>query len=267
MKRALKIKLTILALVFPFSFTFAGYIIAENSYLLGFEFNSSLATLIISLIGLTLGILFNFICYYRKVFAIAIYQFPVPFTLFFSFWWISNSFVNDGLALFIGLLGLLTGLWLNSILVTPYQFYKIKKRVLAFLYLFYSIIILGIFMGVPIFNILLGVFAGNYLAIRIISYVRNGQNIRKSINQGALFSSFVILLVTILAGLMAIVDIDSYVETFTQLTKIPINATKFVWFLVFAGSFGIVLQYVITRFTAYTILQLHNYRKSTVQRA
>lgn len=261
MKQALKIKLIILALVFPMSFCVAGYLIGENSYLLGLEFKSTLITATASLLGFSLGVLFNFICYYRKTFAIAIYQFPIPFTLFFAFWWISNSFVNNWLALFIGILGLLLGLWLNTVLVIPYQFYKIKKRILALLYLFYSIIILGIFMGVPIFNILLGVFAGNYLAIRTISYIRLESSINRNIHQGALFSALVILFITIIAGLMAIVDIETYTETFTALTKIPIDATKFIWFLVIGGALGVIIQYFITRFTAYTMLQLHNYRK------
>lgn len=258
---SLKIKLFILSLVFPLSFLLAGYLIGENSYLLGFEFRNTGVTIILSTVGFLIGVIFNIICYYRKVFAIAIYQTPIPLTLFFSFWWISNSFVNEWIAISLGFFGLLLGLWLNSVLVLPYQFFKVKKRILALLYLFYSIIILGLFMGVPIFNILLGVFAGNYLAMRIISYIKDDKDIGRSINQGALFSALVILIISILSGLMAFVDLETYLQTFTSLTHIPINGEKFLLILIIAGFVGVALQYFITRFTAYTMLHFHNYKK------
>jgi len=247
MSMILKIKLFVLSLVFPLSFLLAGYLIGENSYLLGFEFKNTGVTIILCVIGFLIGIVFNIICYYRKVFAIAIYQTPIPLTLFFSFWWITNSFVNEWIAISLGFLGLFLGLWLNSVLVLPYQFFKI--------------IILGLFMGVPIFNILLGVFAGNYLAMRIISYIKDEKDIGKSIHQGASFSALVILIISILAGLMAFVDIETYLQTFTSLTHIPINGEKFLLILVIAGIIGVLLQYLITRFTAYTMLHFHNYKK------
>lgn len=244
----------------------AGYLIGKNSFLLGFEFNNLGMTIILSSVGLAIGVLFNFICYYRKLFAATIYQTPIPLTLFFTFWWISNFFASDYIAFFIGIAGLLLGLWLNSILVTPYQFFKIKKRILAFLYLFYSIVILGIFMGVPIFNILMGVFAGNYLAIRIISYINNENSIKRSIHQGALFSALVIAVISILSGLMAFVDIDTYLDTFQSLTHIRISAETFLLFLIIMGIIGVFGQYFITRFTAYTMLQLHNHKKYSTNR-
>lgn len=261
MNAALKIKVFFLAMVFPISFLLAGWLIGENSYLLGFDFHNTGVTLLLSGVGFLFGALLNVICYYRKVFAIALYQTPIPLTLFFASWWIVNSLVNTWLAISIGFLFLLVGLWINSVIIIPYQFFRIKKRVLALLYVFYSIVILGLFMGVPLFNILMGVFAGNYLAIRTVSYVKLQKTITKNIRQGALFSSIVILFVSILASLMAFVDLETYLQTFTSLTQIPINAEKFFLFLVIAVLIGVLLQYFVTWFTATTMLQLHNHKK------
>ncbi len=262
MNLTLKIKLILLTLVLPISFLLAGILIGENSFLLGFSFHSLQITIILSLVGFIVGILFNIICYYRKIFGVAIYQTPIPLTLFLIFWLIADTFIGDWLSLFVGILGLLLGLWLNTTLVLPYQFFKIKKRILALLYLFYSFVILGLFMGVPIFNLLLGVFAGNYLAMRIVSYIKNDNFIKKSIHQGALFSAFIILIISLIAGLLAFSDIESYLEICYNITQIQLSSDKFLIFLIVMGILGVIAQYFITYFTANTILDLHKHRKT-----
>lgn len=257
----LKLKLIILAFIFPISFALAGIIIGNNIQLFDIAVNSNYAPSIFGGIGFLLGTILNLICYYRKLFAIAIYQTPIPLALFFAFRWVTNIFLAELAADAIALVGLLIGLWLNKELVLPYQFYKVPKRILATLYLFYSIVALGFFLGVPIFNILLGMFAGNYLAVRIISY-GNNENHKKNINQGSMFSAIIILIVSIFAGLIAMNDIDSYVQLISQLVHIQINPDQFLSLFLFTITLTTIVQYFITRFTAYTMLDLFSHRKS-----
>lgn len=262
MSTALKTKLIVLALILPLSFSFAGYLIGENSYLLGLTFHNKNITLLITGCCFVFGSLLNLVCIYRKLFAIAMYQTPIPLTFFLIFWWIAQSISNIWIASLIGIIGLIIGLWLNTILVMPYQFFKIKKRVLAILYLFYSLFILGIFMGVPIFNLILGIFAGNYLAIRIMSYVRSPRKINQHIHQGALFSSIVLLFISGIAVWLAVIDPQSYLDVFNAMTQLKLSNDKFMWIIILLASAGVIFQYFITRFTAYTMLDLYRHRKT-----
>lgn len=249
-----------LAFIFPVSFMFAGLIIGNNSQLFGITFKSNFMVSLMGSVGFIIGVILNFVCYYRKLFATAIYQTPIPLSLFLAFRWVANFFVGDYFAIIIGLFGLVIGLWLNKELILPYQFYKVPKRILAVLYLFYSIVAMGVFMGVPVFNVLLGIFAGNYLAMRIISYSKS-EEIRKNINQGSLYSALVILIISIIAGLIAANDVDGYVQLIHQLTNIQLNANRFLSLLFIFGISATLIQYFITKFTAQTMYDLFMHRK------
>ncbi|MBI9067428.1 MAG: hypothetical protein JEZ09_09060 [Salinivirgaceae bacterium] len=258
--KILKLKLVLLSFIFPISFLLAGLIIGNNSQLFGITIKSNFMLSFVGSIGFVIGLLLNFVCYYRKLFTTAIYQTPIPLSLFLAFHWVANFFVGNYFAIFIGLIGLGIGLWLNKELVLPYQFYKVPKRILAILYLFYSIVAMGFFMGVPVFNILLGIFAGNYLAMRIMSYSKS-EEIRRNINQGSFYSALVILIISIIAGLIALNDVDAYVQLIHQLTNIQLNVDHFLSLLVVFGLTGTIAQYFITKFTAQTMFDFFMHRK------
>ncbi len=256
MKWTLKIKLAILALVFPISFGIIGVLI-------GIFLQNKSIVISFSISGLLLGTLFNMVCIYRKLFTIVLYQAPLPLALFLLTWWVSNSFTNDLMAVIIGLIGFLIGLWLNVELVLPYQFYKIKKRVLALIYLFFSIASLGFFMGIPVFNLLLGVLAGNYLSIRVLRNYKSKKYIRKNLIQGSIYTSIILLIITFFSGLIVISDMENSISILEQLLHYPINQTLFLSFIIIGGLVIVILQYFITLFTATTMLQLWQYRRMT----
>jgi len=254
MNKSLKIKLIILSLIFPLSLIFIGLA-------MGFYLYSHTVAIILGIAGLIMGILLNYICYYRKLFAIALYQAPIPLIMFLLVWWISNIFIKDLYAFFFAIGGLLIGLWLNAELIFPYQFYKVKKRILAIIYLFLSLGFLGFFMGVPAFNILLGVLAGNYLSIRVISNYKNNNEIKINLKQGAAFTSGVLFIITLLSAFLAYTDKESSILVVQQLFNIQLNPTSFFILIVLGGIVIVTLQYFITLYTAKTMLQLWRYRR------
>lgn len=241
-------------MVFPLSFSFIGLIEGIYSY-------NNTITVFLVITGFTIGILMDFICYHRKLFTIALYQIPIPLALFLLVWWVSNPFMNNLHSFLFALGGLLIGLWLNKELVLPYQFYKIKKRILAIVYLFFSIAMLGYFIGIPAFNILLGFIAGNYLSIRVISNYKVEREINKNLRQGSAYTSLILFIITTVAFILAISDIDHYTQWASQILNIPINKTFMVVLISAASIIIVISQYFITLFTAQTMLQLWKHKR------
>jgi len=254
LKKDLKIKLILLATIFPMSLSISGYFIGY------YEYNLTVAY-ILGFAGLITGILLNIVCFYRKLFTIVLYQTPIPMALFLISWWISSTFVNDLKALLFAVGGLVIGLWLNKELVIPFQFYKIKKRVLAIVYIFFSISVLGYFMGIPVFNLLLGFLAGNYLSIRVMSNYKVEREITKNFKKGALYTSFVLLMITLLAWFTAMSDVENSIQTANEVLGVSLSKDKFILLITTGGILIVILQYFITYYTAKTMLQLWKHKR------
>ncbi len=243
-----------LSMVFPVSFALIGI-------MMGIFLYNLTVSIILGFLGLIIGILLDMVCYYRKLFTAALFQGPIPLALFLLFWWISDTLVSEVAALGIGVIGLIIGLWLNSELVVPYQFYKIKKRYLAIIYLFFSMAFMGFFMGIPVFNILLGVLAGNYLSIRIISNYKEEREINRNMKQGSVFTSVTLLLITGIAALLAISDLDNSILVAQQVLHFPVDKTLFYLLITLGGLLIVLFQYYLTLFTAKTMLQLWKHKR------
>jgi len=245
-KRILKIKLLFLSLLLPISLSAAGFLVGL------FLENFTLAILF-SISGLAFGILLTIVCYYQRLFTLALFYTPIPLALFMLSWWIADLFTGSNFSLLIGLIGFLIGIWLNYELVLPYQFYKIKKRILAVIYIFFSIACLGFFMGVPVFNILLGILAGNYLSIRVMENYNRHAFVDKSLRQGSLFTSFVLLILIFYSLLVASADIDHLMQLVEQKLHLSFTHSQFYILAIIGGIILVVIQYFITLFTAKTM--------------
>ncbi len=254
MSQKLKLKLIVLSLIFPISMAFIGFLscLFYNNYITIISFTFA---------ALIIGIFINIICYYRKIFTILIYKTPLPVSLFLLLWWFSNSFLSSLVSLLIGLAGLATGLFLNYVLVQPVQFYHIKKRILGLIYLFFSIAFMGFFMGVPIFNLLLGVLAANYLSIRVLSNKRDEKNIMHNLKQGAVFTALVLMLMFILSFCCLNIDYSNYISFIDNIT--PINVKKINLPLVFfiLSLIIVLVQYYLTLFAAKTMVEFRKFKK------
>ena len=91
-----------------------------------------------------------------------------PIFLFLVAWWVSVPLVPENQIFIFALTGLALGviidvIFLKRVLVFSYD---LKMIIMAAIYLFYSAGIFGFFMGVPIFNVLPGLFAAIYIARR-----------------------------------------------------------------------------------------------------
>jgi hypothetical protein len=82
--------------------------------------------------------------------------------------------------------------------------YKINNKALAVIYLFYSVVALGMGMGVPVFNFALGIAAGVYSARRMHFAGADEENRKTYFKKTAVFCAVIMALMCCLITLWAI---------------------------------------------------------------
>jgi len=130
--------------------------------------------------------------------------------------------------------------------------YQMSSVTLGILYLFYSIVTLGMFMGLPIGSFTLGIAAGLYAA-RKMQLARADEQIRRRyFKRTAIFSAAVMALMCCLITLWAVAGqmIGYRFETFT------ITAPIFFVIVLTGGTIAVSLQYLVTLSAAKLILKL-----------
>jgi hypothetical protein len=158
-----------------------------------------------------------------------------------------TGLLTDETGPYLGLLALAIGVIIDCLFLKRWvrSAYQMNNKVLAAIYIFYSIGILGFFMGIPIGCIFLGVLAGFY-AGRKVSLAGNNQiNSRGYFRRVAVFSSAVMVLICALITLWAIAG-----KMIGYEVEVPVSFTltaPIFWAVVFTGgAFLVLLQYWLT---------------------
>ena len=130
--------------------------------------------------------------------------------------------------------------------------YRMSGMTLGILYLFYSIIGLGMCMGIPLVSFTLGIAAGLYAARRMQITLANEQAGKQYFKKTAFFSAAVMALMCCLIMLWAVAGqmIGYRIETFT------ITAPIFLVIVLIGGAAAVLLQYLVTRLAAKLMLTL-----------
>ena len=128
--------------------------------------------------------------------------------------------------------------------------YKMSGKALTSVYLFYSIIGLGMCMGIPLVSFTLGIVAGPYAARRM-QLARADEQSRKSyFKKTAIFSASVMALMCCLITLWAIAGRMIGYRVETLWLSFTFTVPIFVVVVLSGGAAAITLQYLVTRFTA-----------------
>jgi hypothetical protein len=142
------------------------------------------------------------------VFLSIIYTPICPILLMLIGWWTSIRLVPESQVFIFALAGLVLGivldiLFLKRVLVYGY---RLKRGILALIYVFYTIGIFGIFMGVPVFNILPGMLAAIYVARRATICGLDKVSTRRSLDYAAWFAVAVLFAICIASAFLALND-------------------------------------------------------------
>jgi len=129
--------------------------------------------------------------------------------------------------------------------------YQMSGVTLGILYLFYSIVTLGMFMGLPIGSFTLGIAAGLYAARKMQLAQANEQVRRRYFKKTAVFSAAVMTLMCCLITLWAIAGqmIGYRIDSFT------ITAPIFFAIVLTGGAIAVMLQYFGTLAAAKMMLR------------
>ena len=135
--------------------------------------------------------------------------------------------------------------------------YKMNTKTLGAIYLFYSVIAIGMGMGIPLFNFALGIAAGLYIARKMHLAQADEQTTKLAFKKTARFCAAAMVMVCSLMALWAAVGgvIDSRFETpFLSFTFTP---AIFLTIVLAGGAALVVFQYWLTRVSANVTYRLH----------
>ncbi|MCL4785383.1 MAG: hypothetical protein KJ070_01115 [Verrucomicrobia bacterium] len=127
---------------------------------------------------------------------------------FLAGWWGSLPLVPESRIWQFALAGLLLGILVDVIFLRGWvrRAYSMKPWVWKAVYLFYSIGMLGFFMGVPVFNVLLALPAGVFVARWLAHSGADSTHMQKVARQVAVFTVSILGLVCVASGAIALVN-------------------------------------------------------------
>ena len=176
------------------------------------------------------------------------FSFPVFFFMMaLTIWY--YLFQNFNVLYFV-LPGLITGILADAIYLKKLIniALNLPTWILAGFYLFNNICIYGFFMGFPVFNLGMGIIAGYYFGIRINheNYpLKQVEYLKKSV---PLFTAFIMLLICISSGLIALFDKTLGLEL-QGMFRLKFQVTKgmIISIIIIGGIALIVIQYFLTK--------------------
>ena len=124
--------------------------------------------------------------------------------------------------------------------------YQMSNKVLVPLYLFYSVVALGMGMGVPIFNFALGITAGVYAARRAHFAGSDEKRRKQYFKKAAVFSAVVMVLMCCLITLWAIAGQMIGYRFETPFLSFTFTVPVFVAVVFTGGAVLVLLQYWLT---------------------
>ncbi len=189
---------------------------------------------------------------FEKVFLLLVFGGVAPIGFFLCGWWGAYLYAPEKLIPFFALgcltLGLLLDvLFLRRWLQIAYRFHPV---ILVAIFLFYSVGTFGFFMGAPLFNALLGPWAGFYTGRRIKA--TNPSDRKAIIHRVSLFTAFVLAVACLAALFLAAheptlaANIHGMLNDMLGL-KILLDNQSILIFSTLVGISLVTLEYFLTR--------------------
>jgi hypothetical protein len=166
---------------------------------------------------------------------------------------------NENRALYFVLSGLLIGLAVDIMFLRKWiaKRYAIAEWITAGIYIFYSITLYGIFMGFPVFNLLMGLPAGYYYGKRIQFTNDLPEKNRFLIRKISVFTGLVMALFCISSGFIALRG-SGVGPDIRSVFRLPFEVTK-PMLLIAAVTGGILLIYLQIVITKVTLIKTIRY--------
>ncbi len=183
---------------------------------------------------------------FDKVFAGMVLGFIIPVVSFCGFWWSSFALGLDVKCWSIT--GIVVGILIDVMFLGKLlpKFYYLSKLTLLALYAAYSVGIFGFFMGVPVFNVIPGVFAGTYIGRKMKITGQSRDVFKEEMRKATKFSSAVLLFVCFCSAFIALQDPFTG-ENLRGMLNLGFEVTRtHIWLLIVLGGTALLLiQYFL----------------------
>jgi hypothetical protein len=204
----------------------------------------------------------------------AIIAVMVPLTLFLAGWFISAALflyevisIPETAILIVAFCGLGLGILFDVACLKRWvrKAYCLNLRLLSLLYLFYAIVTLAFFMGVPIVNVGLGVIAGVYVGRRCHHLGAKPKHFQQEVKKVSLFTAWVMGFVAIISGAIAISDpwTPANLQGMFNITSFIITPEMIIGLVIVGAPLLVVLQYWLAKFAAIFAFNLNQHRPVT----
>ncbi len=148
--------------------------------------------------------------------------------------------------------GLGVGLIIDTIFVKSWvkKAYQMNTKVLAAIYIFYSIGVFGFCMGIPILNFPVGMMAGIYTARKMYHIKAGMGECDRNIRRTSMFTALVMVLICCLLTLWALVGQMIGYRFETPVLSFTFTVPIFFGVVFTGGAALVLLQYWLTNKTA-----------------
>lgn len=167
-------------------------------------------------------------------------------TFFLMFWWVSYLFFQNHMKVLI-VLGIICGMISEIFLLKRLSAAFYRNLVLSTsVYLLYMLGIFGFFMGVPIFNIIPGVFAGIYIGRKAKMLGLNNEAFKKKLSRANFIVSGFLSFFMIGSSIIALRDkyTAQNLKGMMHLSH-EINKSEIFGIIFIGGFFLLALQYML----------------------
>ena len=185
---------------------------------------------------------------FDKNFLSIIYAPIIPIVLFLSVWWISVPFVDDRHIFIWAVAGVVLGILIDLMIYRHWLAVNYRQHpvVMLIISLFYSIGMFGFFMGVPVFNVILGAFAGVYAARKSMIDRMDASCTKLAINRTAAATTAVLGLVCIASAYFALSDPYTSANIGGMLGLVNDPSRLTLWLIIIVGGLLLlIVQYLI----------------------
>jgi len=154
--------------------------------------------------------------------------------------------------------GLCVGLIIDVMLVKNWvkRAYQMNSKILAALYIFYSIGVLGFCMGIPILEFPLGMAAGAYAARKMYHTKAGPEEFERSVKKMSIFAAAVMVLICCLMALWAIAGEMIGYRFETPWLSFTFTVPIFFAVVLTGGAGLVLLQYWLTSISAKVTFKL-----------
>jgi len=129
--------------------------------------------------------------------------------------------------------------------------YRANMKLMIILYLVCSFIAIGMFMGVPIGNLALGILAGLYIGRRCFLMKQGKDILNRFAHNTSFFTAFIIGLLSFPVGMLALFAGEEYlISSLVESLRIGYSRIVGVVFVLVLCSLLMIVQYWLTRGSA-----------------